>query len=59
MFQPLQKPVWFPPVGLVDEIAERALEFQGLAGKGAGGFNSAGVLGPQLNWSSGAEARPV
>jgi hypothetical protein len=30
-------------VGLVDEVAERALQFQGSGGAGAGGLNAAGV----------------
>src|ERR1017187_5485791 len=30
--------------GLVDEVAEGALQFQGLGGTGAGGFNTAGVF---------------
>jgi hypothetical protein len=31
-------------VGLVDEVAERALQFQSLGGEGAGGSQGAGVL---------------
>jgi len=34
-------------VGLVDEVAERALQVQGFSGKGAGGGDGAGVLLPQ------------
>jgi hypothetical protein len=31
-------------VGLVDEVAQGALQLQGLGGKGAGGFDGAGVF---------------
>jgi len=34
-------------VGLVDEVAEGALQVQGFSGKGAGGGDGAGVLVPQ------------
>ncbi len=41
-------------VGLVDEIAEGALQVQSFGGEGPGGFDGAGVLGPQ-----GVDAGPV
>ena len=34
-------------VGLVDEVAEGALQFQGFGGEGEGGVNGAGELVPQ------------
>ena len=34
-------------VGLVDEVAERALQVQGFGGEGAGGVDGAGVFVPQ------------
>ena len=41
-------------IGLVDEVAERALQFQSFGGEGAGGFDAAGVLLAQsLNPSGG------
>jgi len=47
-------------VGLVDEVAERALQGQGFGGAGAGGFEGAGVLGPQcVEASSGQRLLPA
>ena len=34
-------------VGLVDEVAERTLQFQSFGGEGAGGGDGAGVFVPQ------------
>ena len=38
---------WGQGAGLVDEVAEGALQGQGFGGEGAGGFDGAGVLVPQ------------
>jgi hypothetical protein len=38
---------WGLAIGLVDEVAEGALQGQGFNGEGAGGFDGAGVFGAQ------------
>ena len=40
-------------VGLVDEVAEGALQGQGFGGEGAGGLDAAGVFVPQRVKASG------
>lgn len=40
-------------VGLVDEVAERVLQFQHSDGEGAGGFDSAGVSVPRRREAGG------
>jgi len=37
---------WGQGVGLVDPVAEGALQFQGLGGEGTGGFDGAGKVKP-------------
>ena len=41
--------------GLVDEVAERALQGQGFGGEGAGGFDGAGVFVPQRVEAGGGQ----
>src|ERR1035438_7145491 len=44
-------------VGLVDEVAEGALQFQGFGGEGVGGVDGAGVLVPQSLNSCGGQGQ--
>ena len=46
---------WGQAVGLVDEVAERALQSQRFGGEGAGGFDGAGVLVTQGLEAGGGE----